>query len=100
MNTVGIRELKTHLSRHLQRVRRGERIVVTERGRAVATIAPVPTRSEAESAEALIADGKARWGGGKPEGCVELPRGSGKAAGKAGSAERRTVSAAVLEDRR
>jgi prevent-host-death family protein len=41
MNTVGVRELKTHLSRHLRRVRSGARLIVTERGRAIATIDPV-----------------------------------------------------------
>ena len=38
METVGIRELKTHLSRHLKRVRSGTRLLVTEHGRSIATI--------------------------------------------------------------
>ncbi|NUR56970.1 MAG: type II toxin-antitoxin system prevent-host-death family antitoxin, partial [Acidobacteria bacterium] len=41
MNTVGIRELKAQLSRHLKRVRAGARLVITERGRAIASIQPV-----------------------------------------------------------
>jgi antitoxin (DNA-binding transcriptional repressor) of toxin-antitoxin stability system len=41
MDTVGVRELKTHLSRHLRRVRAVARFVVTERGRAIATLEPV-----------------------------------------------------------
>ena len=46
MDTVGVRELKTHLSRHLKRVRAGSRLLVTERGRAIATINPVePTNT-------------------------------------------------------
>ena len=40
METVGIRDLKTHLSRHLKRVRSGVRLAVTERGRTIATIKP------------------------------------------------------------
>ena len=44
MNTVGIRELKAHLSRHLRRVRSGVRLLVTETGRVVATIDPVGAR--------------------------------------------------------
>ena len=32
MDTVGIGELKTHLNRHLKRVRAGARLLVTERG--------------------------------------------------------------------
>ncbi len=41
MDTVGIRELKAHLSRHLKRVRSATRLMVTERGRSIATISPV-----------------------------------------------------------
>ena len=41
METVGIRELKAHLSRHLKRVRSGTRLMVTGRGRSIATISPV-----------------------------------------------------------
>ena len=41
MDTVGIRELKAHLSWHLKRVRSGARLMVTDRGPAIATISPV-----------------------------------------------------------
>ena len=41
MDTVGIRELKAHLSRHLRRVRSGARLLVTERGRVIASLDPV-----------------------------------------------------------
>lgn len=89
-NTVGIRELKAHLSRHLRRVRSGTRLVVTERGRAIASITPVETPRNVEWAHALVASGRAQWGGGKPEGVAPPVRVN---AGK-------TVSEAVLEDRR
>jgi antitoxin (DNA-binding transcriptional repressor) of toxin-antitoxin stability system len=46
METVGIRELKTHLSRHLKRLQSGVRLLVTERGRSIATINPVETAAE------------------------------------------------------
>jgi prevent-host-death family protein len=36
--TVGIRELKNNLSRFLSRVKSGEALIVTERGRAIARI--------------------------------------------------------------
>ena len=42
METIGIRELRQHASRVLDRVRRGEVVVVTDRGRAVARIYPEP----------------------------------------------------------
>ena len=38
---VGIRELKNNLSRYLDRVRAGEEVVVTDRGRPVARLLPV-----------------------------------------------------------
>lgn len=90
MNTVGIRELKAHLSRHLKRVRSGTRLVVTERGRAIASIQPIDTARDVDWAHALVAAGRARWSGGKPEGAtslVPIARGT-------------SVADAVIEDRR
>jgi prevent-host-death family protein len=93
MESVGIRELKAHLSRHLKRVRAGARLVVTERGRAVATLAPVegPDRSpEFEWAQKAVEQGVARWSGGKPSG----------AARPAVMTSGPTMADTVLEDRR
>ena len=39
---VGVRELRQNLSVYLRRVRRGETLVVTERGLPVATLQPLP----------------------------------------------------------
>ena len=36
----GIRELRNHLSRYLDRVRDGDEVVVTDRGRAIARVVP------------------------------------------------------------
>lgn len=41
MSEVGIRELRDHLSRYLERVQAGEEVVVTDRGRAIARVLPV-----------------------------------------------------------
>jgi prevent-host-death family protein len=90
MDTVGIRELKASLSRHLKRVRSGARLVVTERGRSIAVISPVDAPADVDWAHQLVLQGRAHWIGGKPSGGrrpVPVSRG-------------RTVSAAVLEDRR
>ena len=87
-DTVGIRDLKTHLSRHLKRVRAGARLVVTDRGRSIATISAVDTTPETAWTSTLIADGNARWSGGKPRGVSDPVTSSG------GSA-----SSVVLEDR-
>ena len=87
---VGIRDLKAHLSRHLKRVQAGARLVVTDRGRSVASIAPIEPAPDLGWTQQLVAEGRARWDGGKPAGCsrpVEVASG-------------RTVSSAVLEDRR
>ena len=46
MKTVGIRELKATLSRHLEAVKRGEVIWVTDRGQVVAELRAVGTPAE------------------------------------------------------
>jgi prevent-host-death family protein len=89
METVGIRELKTHLSHHLKRVRSGARLLVTERGRSIATINPVEVSADVDWAHQLVAEGRAHWSGGKPTGA----RRPGKITGK-------TASSVLLEDRR
>jgi prevent-host-death family protein len=38
---VGVKELRNHLSRYLNRVRDGDEVVVTDRGRAIARVVPV-----------------------------------------------------------
>jgi prevent-host-death family protein len=90
MDTVGIRELKTHLSRHLKRVRSGARLLVTERGRSIATISPVEAPADVEWAHQLVAEGRAHWNGGKPTGAKTPVTVAG----------RRTASSVVVEDRR
>ena len=39
--TVGIRELKNRLSEYLRRVRAGETVIITERGKPVGQIMPI-----------------------------------------------------------
>lgn len=89
MNTVGIRELKANLSRHMKRVRGGARLVVTERGRAIASIQPIQSDDSIEWVHAFVAAGRARWSGGKPHGATR----------PAPIAAERAVSDAVIEDR-
>lgn len=40
MKTVGVRELKNRLSEYLREVRRGESVLVTDRGEVVAELSP------------------------------------------------------------
>lgn len=90
MEKVGIRDLKARLSRHLRRVRSGVTLVVTERGRAIASIQPIETAEDVAWAHAFVSAGLGQWSGGKPDGA------SAPAQTKRGKA----VSDAVLEDRR
>jgi|ERR1700722_19002158 prevent-host-death family protein len=46
MKTVGLRELKNHLSEYVRHVREGETVTVTDRGEIVAELVP-PRRAEA-----------------------------------------------------
>lgn len=60
MEEVGVRELKASLSRYLGRVREGESIVVTDRGRPVARLVPVGIP---EHVARLMAEGRVTWSG-------------------------------------
>lgn len=67
---VGVRELKTHLSRFLALVREGQPVVVTDRGKPIARITPVPTEKDLPARlQQLIAEGRVTY---KP-GPVHLP---------------------------
>ncbi len=55
---VGVRELKTHLSKYLDRVRGGETIVITDRGRPVARLEPAPSEDLPESFRRLVTSGR------------------------------------------
>ena len=51
---VGIRELNNHLSRYLDRVREGDEVVVTDRGRAIARLVPL---GDERVLDRLVAEG-------------------------------------------
>jgi len=56
--SIGVRELRQNLSVYLRRVQAGETLEVTERGRPVAVLGPLPER--ARLLDRLVADGQAR----------------------------------------
>jgi len=93
MAEIGVRDLKARLSEHLRRAEAGERLVVTDRGRPIATIGPADAAVPVHPAWLLqlAAEGHVRLGtGGKPIGMqprAKLKRGA-------------SVSEAVIEDRR
>ena len=56
--SVGVRELRQRLSVYLRRAEGGETLEVTERGRPVAVLAPLPERERL--LDRLVSDGLAR----------------------------------------
>ena len=55
MTTVGAYEAKTHFSQLLERVARGERIIVTRHGVPIAIMQPVEARSAAPPEQVIAA---------------------------------------------
>ena len=91
---AGVAELKARLSQYLDRVRAGQEVVVTDRGRPVAKLVPIGREEAKESRrERLLRDGLLVGGNGRvrrslrepPEGDPRLGQG---------------VLAALIEERR
>ena len=91
METIGIRRFRENLSRYLRQVRRGEQFIITDRKEQVAILQPISVRriSPSQQLTDLVRENKARWSGKKPRGILPLQAAAG-----------RTVSDAVIEDRR
>jgi len=62
--TVGIRELKSQLSKYLRQVKAGQTIVITEHGKMVGRIVP-PEMPLEDKLEAMRRAGLIRWSGRK-----------------------------------
>ena len=90
METVGVRDLKANLSRHLKRVRAGTRLVVTDRGKPLATLSPIDASDDHEWARRMVTEGRASWNG-------QPSRVPARGVRQRGSS---LASDAVLEDRR
>jgi len=77
MRSAAVSKLKATLSEHLARVKAGEEVIVTERGKPIAKIVPIG-RGEAEVPAHLLELARAgliRLGTGKlPKGFWKLPR--------------------------
>jgi prevent-host-death family protein len=89
--TVGIRELKAQLSAYLQRVKAGDTVVITERGKVVGRIVPIePSQPSVEARlQDLIAAGVVEWNGQKLEPMAPVAKTHGPT----------TVADLLLEDR-
>jgi prevent-host-death family protein len=59
---VGTRELKSRLSEYLRRVKAGQTITVTERGKAIGQIIPVRASLD-ERLQSAVTAGIAEWNG-------------------------------------
>jgi len=86
---VGVRELKARLSGYLREVKKGNTVVITERGRDVGRIIPVAESVE-ERLQSLVRSGFADWNG------KRLKPGKTVAKIKPGS---KTLAEIVSEDR-
>jgi prevent-host-death family protein len=86
MISVGIKELKEKLSGYVDKVRHGEEIVVTDRGKEIALV--IPISRERSAVKQLAGSGRAAWTGGKPVGVKGIRA-------KGGS-----IAKTILEDRR
>jgi prevent-host-death family protein len=64
MKQAGIRQLKNSLSTYIKQVKKGETIIVTERGKAVAVLKKETTNSLKQKLEAFQAKGLIRMGEG------------------------------------
>jgi prevent-host-death family protein len=89
--TIGIRELKAHLSHTLQQVKAGKTVIITERGKPIGRIVPVEASLEDRMQE-LITAGVLAWNGQK---FGARPRGVSPAHVKGPL----TVAELLLEDR-
>lgn len=61
MKTISISDLKAHLSQQLRSIKRGSRLLITERGRPIAEVGPAPETTEQALAR-LQAAGVVRLG--------------------------------------
>ncbi|HEY7555126.1 MAG TPA: type II toxin-antitoxin system prevent-host-death family antitoxin [Candidatus Binatia bacterium] len=90
METVaGVRDLKNKLSHYLREVKKGRSIMITERGKIVATIVPAKEDAAGEKLKKLARSGLGTWRGGKPKGASRSVVVKGK-----------PVADIVLEERR
>ncbi len=86
---VGIRELKNNLSQYLDKVKQGENLAVTDRGKIIAYILPAEKSPNHDELIRMVREEKASWKGGKPAGSA-----------KPATAEGKPVSEIVTEERR
>ena len=91
MLQTGIRELKSHLSMYLRKVREGNVVTITDHGDAIALMTPTKLDSKVrKKLQPLVSSGAIVGMGGKPSG-IEHPVNLSKS---------QWLSSAILEERR
>lgn len=73
----------------MRKVKQGEILSVTERGRTIAYITPALDQTEIKEIQTLILSGLGRWNGRKPQGAKRLSQISGKPVSEIVTQERR-----------
>jgi prevent-host-death family protein len=86
VQTVGLKQLKTHLGEYVNMIRRGERIIITDRGSEIAELTPLS--ESRKTMLALRSSGKMNWNGGKPAGL------------RGASVKGKPIAETVIENRR
>ncbi len=93
MSTVGIKELKNRLTEYLRRTKKGEEVIVTERGKPIAVIQSIESVDQLQSLEAKLAKLAA-------QGIVTLPVRKPRKKIRLVTASGTPVSQAILAERR
>ena len=92
MSTVGIRELKNRLTEYLRLTRRGEKIIVTDRGRPIALIQSIDATKVPVTLEAKLAKAAG-------QGLLELPTSKAPRRFRTVKATGKPLSRMIIEDR-
>ncbi len=85
---IGIRELKTRLSRYIRQVKTGNTLIITERGKAIGLVIPVGLPVQSRMKE-LVQTGLVAWSGRKLRTALPMAKTRGK----------KTVADLLLENR-
>jgi prevent-host-death family protein len=64
--SAGVKDVKAKLSAYLDKIEKGEQVIITEYGREVAVITPISP--ERKALRSLVDGGKVHWAGDKPKG--------------------------------
>lgn len=70
---VPVRELKTHLSKYLHKLERGESIIITSHHVPIARLVPIP-QSKDKATQTIFQMEGVRWNGKKPKGVKNGPK--------------------------